>query len=117
MEPLLGPVDLTRIDFGEHPGRVLGEAGVPDRTEMFRVVRNALLETGGTFERLDWVIVGGESGPGFRRIDEAWALDLMRQCAEAGVSFHFKQWSGLRPHDLGRLLDGREHNGMPEVRS
>ena len=62
---------------------------------------------------LDWVVVRGESGAGWRTMDPNWALSLCCQCQAFGVSFHFKQWSGFRPHELGRFLDGREHNGMP----
>lgn len=62
-----------------------------------------------------WVIVGGESGAGFRPIDPAWVRSLRDQCVEAGVVFHFKQWSGLNPKKLGNLLDGRVWQGRPCV--
>lgn len=115
--------------------------------------------------RLDWVIVGGESGPGARPMHPDWARSLRDQCAAADVAFHFKQWGEWAPEDAiafpndedryetlmtvpygefhggadwiescacaegdegaalyrvgkrraGRLLDGVEHNGMPEV--
>ena len=60
--------------------------------------------------KLDWVIVGGESGPDFREIKEEWATDIRDQCAEHGVPFFFKQWSGLHPKKdpRGVMLDGRE---------
>jgi len=64
-------------------------------------------------DRLDWVVVGGESGPGWRPIDPAWARDLRDQCVAAGVPFHFKQWSGHRPKSLGRELDGRTWDEYP----
>jgi protein gp37 len=63
---------------------------------------------------LDWIITGGESGPHFRPADPDWYRSLRDQCVEAGVAFLFKQWSGLNPKPLGRLLDGREHNEFPE---
>jgi protein gp37 len=62
---------------------------------------------------IGWVIVGGESGNGYRAMDVAWALDIRDQCARAGVPFFFKQYAGVRPSSLGRLLDGREHNATP----
>ena len=64
---------------------------------------------------IDWVIVGGESGPGFRHMDEEWVIDIRDQCLEAGVSFFFKQWSGLHRKKLGRELDGRIWDQMPEI--
>lgn len=60
-----------------------------------------------------WVIVGGESGIGYRRMQEEWALGIREQCAAADVAFFFKQWGGRTPKAGGRLLDGREHNDMP----
>jgi len=61
---------------------------------------------------LDWVIVGGESGPGARPMHPDWARSLMDQCQSAGVAFFFKQWGG--PHK-DRMLDGRTWDEMPEV--
>ncbi len=63
---------------------------------------------------LDWVICGGESGPNARPMDPNWARSLRDQCAEAGVPFFFKQWSGRNPKQLGRELDGREWNEYPK---
>ena len=60
-----------------------------------------------------WVIVGGESGPGSRPMDPAWALDIRDQCLRAGVPFFFKQWGGTRRKAAGRMLQGREWNQMP----
>ena len=62
---------------------------------------------------IDWVIVGGESGPHFRRMAGAWAERIRDQCLEARVPFFFKQWGGRSPKQLGRTLDSREWNGMP----
>lgn len=72
MEPLLGPVTLFSID---------GPIDVPD----------------GSSSPLEWVIVGGESGPNARPMHPDWALDLRDQCAEAGVPFLFKQWGEWAP--------------------
>ena len=62
---------------------------------------------------IDWVIVGGESGPGARPMDREWAADIRDQCLAASVPFHFKQWGGVFKKRNGRLLDGREWNGFP----
>jgi protein gp37 len=67
-------------------------------------------------EGIDWVIVGGESGPGARPIQESWILEIREQCQEAGVAFFFKQWGGQNKKKAGRLLDGRTWDEMPEVR-
>jgi protein gp37 len=111
MEPLLGPVDLTNY-----------------------LAANALHEIDGG-PRLDWVIVGGESGPKARPMHPDWARSLRNQCQAAGVPFLFKQWGEFAPNWFnddanqkipgsewiermgkkvaGRLLDGREWNGFP----
>lgn len=161
MEPLLEPVDLRWIaepddekdgvidallgcnwvqiegdDFAparpSHQDRRMGRWVVSSDTD---ILAN---------RKLDWVIVGGESGPGARPMHPAWARSLRDQCAAAGVPFCFKQWGehiahpapGARwkdgtpvPADLqpvtfervgkkaaGRLLDGIEHNAFPEPR-
>jgi protein gp37 len=64
---------------------------------------------------IDWVIVGGESGPGARPIDPVWVLDIRDQCRRAGVPFFFKQWGGVMKKRSGRTLDGRTWDEMPAV--
>jgi len=66
---------------------------------------------------IDWVIVGGESGPGARLMDADWVRDVRDQCVASGVAFFFKQWGGLRPKSGGRELDGETWNEFPEVLS
>jgi protein gp37 len=65
---------------------------------------------------IDWVIAGGESGPGARPVQVEWLRDLRDQCQAQGVAFYFKQWGGFRPKTGGRLLDGREWNEFPPAR-
>jgi protein gp37 len=65
---------------------------------------------------IDWLIVGGESGPTHRPMQERWALDLLAAARQAGTAFFFKQWGGYTPKSGGRLLDGREWNEMPTAR-
>lgn len=62
---------------------------------------------------INWVIVGGESGPRFRRMDEKWATGIRDTCQETGVAFFFKQWGGRTPKTLGRELRGRTWDEMP----
>jgi protein gp37 len=62
---------------------------------------------------INWLIAGGESGPGHRRVDEAWLVELRDRCGEEGVAFFFKQWGGARAKSGGRLLDGVEWSDMP----
>ena len=64
---------------------------------------------------IHWVIVGGESGPGPRPMESAWAEDLRDQCLRASVPFFFKQWGGRNKKRAGRLLAGRWWDEMPEV--
>lgn len=66
---------------------------------------------------IDWVIVGGESGPGARSIDPDWVLDLRNQCQQADVPFFFKQWGGVNKKRTGRLLDGRTWDELPIYQS
>ena len=65
------------------------------------------------FEGIDWVIAGGESGPGARPMEADWAREIRDQCVEAGVPFHFKQWGGIFKKRHGRELDGRTWDEMP----
>jgi protein gp37 len=85
-EPLLGPIDLSR---------------------WLRLRRSR----SGT--DLHWVIVGGESGLGFRPVDVGWVRDLRDQCVAARVPFFFKQHGGRTPKAGGRELDGRTWDEMP----
>ena len=62
---------------------------------------------------MDWVIVGGESGPGARPMDTFWATDIRDQCSRASVPFFFKQWGGVQKKKTGRMLEGRTWDEMP----
>ncbi|MGS4947411.1 DUF5131 family protein [Meridianimarinicoccus sp. RP-17] len=114
-EPLLGPVDLTSMERS-------GGTGL-------------MRPLDGRFRTLDWIIVGGESGPGARPMHPDWARSLRDQCHAAGVAFFFKQWGGWAPASVviphahlpedadhmvhavkkltGRCLDGRTWDEMP----
>ena len=63
---------------------------------------------------IDWVIVGGESGPGARLLQETWVDDIRRQCEASDVPFFFKQWGGVHKKRAGRRLNGRTYDEMPQ---
>jgi protein gp37 len=63
---------------------------------------------------IDWVIVGGESGPSARPMAKTWVRDIKKQCRMVDVSFFFKQWGGVNKKKSGRLLDGRLYDDMPQ---
>ncbi|MBT4865489.1 MAG: phage Gp37/Gp68 family protein [Planctomycetaceae bacterium] len=62
---------------------------------------------------VDWVIVGGESGPGARPMQEEWVTEIRDLCADKDVPFFFKQWGGVNKKKTGRLLEGQTWDGMP----
>jgi protein gp37 len=64
-------------------------------------------------EGIDWVIVGGESGPGARLMRPEWVMDVREQCECANVPFFFKQWGGVQKKHTGRKLNGRTYDEMP----
>ncbi len=64
---------------------------------------------------IDWVIVGGESGPKARPMKEEWATSIRDQCLDAGVAFFFKQWGGTNKKRSGRTLEGRIWDEMPRA--
>ena len=64
---------------------------------------------------IDWVIVGGESGPGARPLNPVWVRHIRDNCVESGTPFFFKQWGGIFKKRTGRILDGRTWDEMPLV--
>jgi len=62
---------------------------------------------------IDWVIVGGESGPGARSMKIEWVRSIFRQCRKSGSAFFFKQWGGVQKHRTGRELRGKTYDEMP----
>jgi hypothetical protein len=123
-EPLLGAVDLARY-LGLPPYENTGVAervhqgfsyyrSTEDGSLQFRAGKG-YLDTENEYREpapaLHWIIAGGETGPGARPMHPDWARSLRDQCAAAGVPF----WHKNNGPGLGRLLDGAEHNGRPEV--
>jgi protein gp37 len=66
-------------------------------------------------KKIDWVIVGGESGYRPRPMDTDWVLEIQEQCKKVDVAFFFKQWGGKNKKKNGRLLNGRTYDEMPEI--
>ena len=64
---------------------------------------------------INWVIVGGESGPGARSMEADWVRDIRDQCRSHGVPFFFKQWGGVFKKRTGRTLDNRVWDEMPRL--
>jgi protein gp37 len=64
---------------------------------------------------IDWVIVGGESGPNARPMKEEWAVSIQSKCEQAGIPFFFKQWGGFNKKKNGRLLEGRIWDELPNT--
>lgn len=74
-----------------------------------------LLASIGDFDvsSISWIIVGGESGPRCRPMEENWVCEVKDLCEDNAIPFFFKQWGGFRPKAGGRKLAGLEYNGMP----
>jgi protein gp37 len=62
---------------------------------------------------IHWVIVGGESGRGARKMDEPWVQSLLKQCRKQQVRFFFKQWGGINKKAAGRLLNSQTYDELP----
>lgn len=123
-EPLLGPLDLgvglrvswqcsgcRRYYSGRHRETCpdCGAVGYWTGSHAFN------RPDGQTGPGIDWVIVGGESGPEHRPVDPAWVRSVRDQCQATGVPFLFKQWGGRTSKSGGRELDGRTWDGFPAV--
>jgi len=68
-------------------------------------------------EGIAWVIVGGESGPGARPMEQGWLESILHQCRRAKVPFFFKQWGGVRKDRTGRELNGRTFDELPVLQT
>ncbi|MGK2863911.1 MAG: DUF5131 family protein [Chitinophagaceae bacterium] len=66
-------------------------------------------------KKIDWVIVGGESGRKPRPMDVDWVLDIQQQCSKANIAFFFKQWGGTNKKKAGRVLNGKTYDEMPGI--
>ena len=68
-------------------------------------------------DKIDWVIVGGESGRNARPMDKKWVLDIKDQCKQQNIKFFFKQWGGTNKKKAGRILNGKTYSEMPTFSS
>lgn len=66
---------------------------------------------------IDWAIIGGESGFGFRPVQKKWIKEIITQCRKQKVAVFFKQWGGIRPKSGGRELDGKTYDEYPEIKT
>jgi protein gp37 len=94
-EPLLGPIDFREI----HPTGMMLPGPEPVECNIDVLTEDSERHFFQSPASLDWVIVGGESGPGARPMHPDWARSLRDQCQAAGVPFHFKQWGEYLPSD------------------
>ncbi len=99
--------DSAHVSRIEHLKQIKSEA----RFISFEPLLGAIGDVG--LREVTWAIVGGESSPRARAMEESWARQLREICARDDVAFFFKQWGGARPKSGGRLLDGEEWNGFP----
>ncbi len=65
---------------------------------------------------IDWAIIGGESGFGFRPVKKEWIVEIKRQCRKQKVKVFFKQWGGIRPKSGGRMINGRTYEEYPAIK-
>ncbi|MCH7498066.1 MAG: phage Gp37/Gp68 family protein [Candidatus Marinimicrobia bacterium] len=70
-----------------------------------------------SFEGMDWLIVGGESGPGARPMKKSWVTEIRDRSRDLGISFFFKQWGGVNKKKTGRELEGQTYDQFPAVDS
>ncbi len=103
------------VESPRYLSRVDRLRGVPAAVRFLSIepllARNPSLDLRG----IDWVIVGGESGPGARPMQADWVREIRDRCVKCKVPFFFKQWGGVRKGRAGRLLDGRTWDEMPKA--
>jgi len=101
------------VEDARNVNRIADLVATPAKTKFLSV--EPLIDDVGhlPLDGIDWVIVGGESGPGARPMKKEWVLSIRNQCEMAGTAFYFKQWGGTRKHLNGRELDGRTWDDMP----
>jgi len=102
-EPLLGSVNLTRISLGISDAEFYDMPSIIKAEFFVDALKGAQSIN---WQGLDWVICGGESGPGARPMHPDWARSLRDQCAVAGVPFFFKQWGEYAPRNAGNGFEG-----------
>ena len=104
------------VENQDHAFRIADLRGTAARTQFLSLepLLGPLLDL--DLAGTDWVIVGGEFGPGSRPMDPTWVIDIRDQCRSAGVPFFFKQWGGFNKKKAGRELEGRTWDAKPRIR-
>jgi len=104
------------IETNEYKARIDHLRSVPAAVRFLSIEPLIGPVTGMDLTDIDWVIVGGESGPGARPMDPEWVRDIREQCLAQDAPFFFKQWGGFQKKKNGRTLDGRIWDEMPRKR-
>ncbi len=101
------------VENNRHLNRIEDLRKIPSRIKFisFEPLLGPVLDINLT--DIDWVIAGGESGPGARPMSPVWVEDIRDQCMAAKIPFFFKQWGGLNKKKAGRTLNGRTWDEMP----
>jgi protein gp37 len=68
-------------------------------------------------EGLDWIVLGGESGPGARPMEKAWVIEIRNRCIQNGIPFFFKQWGGFNRKETSCLFEGKYYHEMPRLKN
>ncbi len=105
----------TSVEDGRVLDRVDGLKRVPAQIRFLSCEPLIGPLNGLSLKGIHWVIVGGESGPGARPMDERWVLQIKRLCEKHEVPFFFKQWGGIQKHKKGRLLNEQTWDEMPAL--
>ena len=128
---MAGFADMFYRYFGfQIPGHIWMGVSVEDNQAVWRIDKlrrtrcstrfvsfePLLEEIGGVdLAGIDWAIIGGESGPRYRKVEKRWVEGLIRQCKRQKVSVFFKQWGGPRPKSGGRSINGRTYSEYPDA--
>lgn len=101
------------VESNEYLSRISDLKSIPAKTKFisFEPLLSDIRDV--NFSGIDWVIVGGESGPGARPMEEEWVLSIKEMCTAQQTAFFFKQWGGVNKKKAGRILKGRTWNEYP----
>jgi len=107
----------TSVEDGSHAERIdeLRRVNCVTRFISFEPLLGEIKNV--NLENMDWAIIGGESGAGYREVRPEWVSSLIRQCKKQRVPVFFKQWGGIRPKSNGRELNGKIFDEYPKIRS
>jgi protein gp37 len=101
------------VEHSDYAGRIDALRNTPAHTRFLSLEPLLGAMPNLDLKGIDWVIVGGESGPGARPMEKAWVVQIQEQCTQQGVPFFFKQWGGVNKKKNGRTLKGQTWDQMP----